>query len=625
MEKYLRMEKANAEQDPGHNSNPDEGPSMRGRQKKKDKTVSSRQYSESYLSFGFTSAGDATAPTPLCLVCGEKLSNSAMVPSKLKRHLQTKHPSVQNKPMEYFVRLCTNNEKGATFLRKSTKVNERALKASYLVAELIAKSKKSHTVAETLILPACKAIVNEMLGPDTAKEIAKVPLSDNTIARRIDDMSADIETVVLEKVRISKKFALQLDESTDISGHCQLLANVRFLDVEAIRENFLFCKALPEKSTGEVIFQVTSEYLDKSGLTWENCTGVCTDGAAAMVGRIKGFVSRVKERNPDVLVTHCFLHREALVAKTLPADLAPVLDDVVRIVNFVKTRPLRCRLFASLCTEMGAEHKILLLHTEVRWLSRGKVLARVYELREELKIFLTNERSDYSKLLASDEWCAKLAYLADIFQYLNELNTRMQGRNENLLTSTDKMNGFHLKVQLWQQHVQGGNLQMFPLTEKLHDDNTAAMCEVIGRHLKTLEEKLLFYFSSTFTECLDWVRDPYSSLSVAGKDMTLKEQEELIELKQDRGLKLKFADLPLHSFWLSVAKEFPILANKAILTLLPFSTTYLCELGFSSLTEIKTKNRERLRTVEEELRVCLSTIPARISLLCLSKQAQVSH
>lgn len=64
--------------------------------------------------------------------------------------------------------------------------------------------------------------------------------------------------------------------------------------------------ALPEKTTGEEIFRVTSEYLEQRGLNWGNCTSVCTDGAAAMVRRTKGFVSRVKERNPDVMVTHCF-------------------------------------------------------------------------------------------------------------------------------------------------------------------------------------------------------------------------------------------------------------------------------------------------------------------------------
>lgn len=42
---------------------------------------------------------------------------------------------------------------------------------------------------------------------------------------------------------------------------------------------------------------------------------------------------------------------------------------------------------------------------------------------------------------------------------------------------------------------------MFPLTKKWQGDvNTAAVYEIIGTHLKTLDEKLSFYFPLTFTE-----------------------------------------------------------------------------------------------------------------------------
>ena len=73
-------------------------------------------------------------------------------------------------------------------------------------------------------------------------------------------MSVDIETIVLEKIRIGKHFSLQLDEYTDLSKNAQLLANVRFVDGDIIRKNFLFCKTLV-KTTREEIFCITTEYL----------------------------------------------------------------------------------------------------------------------------------------------------------------------------------------------------------------------------------------------------------------------------------------------------------------------------------------------------------------------------
>ena len=128
-------------------------------------------------------------------------------------------------------------------------------------------------------------------------------------------------------------------------------------------------------------------------------------------------------------------------------------------------RPLKRRLFTKLCAGMEAEHSSLIQHTEIRWLSRGKVLSRFYELREELlTICLQENLKEFVECLSDDHWCSKLAYFTDIFHELNLLNSGMQGRNENILSSTDKINAFQKKVTIWKKRIAAKNLEIFPNT-----------------------------------------------------------------------------------------------------------------------------------------------------------------
>jgi hypothetical protein len=97
----------------------------------------------------------------------------------------------------------------------------------------------------------------------------------------------------------------------------------------------------------------------------------------------------------------------------------------------------------------------------------------------------------------------------------------------------------------------------------------------------------------------------------------------LAELQADRTTHLKFRETTPLQFWNLAIKEFSVLSEDALSTLLHCSRTYLCEQGFSGLAYIKNKKWERLLSLDQELRVCLSAIRPRIKQLCKSKQAHI--
>ena len=174
-----------------------------------------------------------------------------------------------------------------------------------------------------------------------------------------------------------------------------------------------------------------NKFFNKHNLKWKHVIGVCTDGAPAMLGCRSSFQTLVKEKSPDVAGTHCTIHRQALIAKILPDQLKNVLDDVVKAVNFIKANVLNSRLFAELCKESDSEFVTFLLHSYLRWLSKGKVFKLVFILRQEMKDFLQGPKPELHQKFSDDCFLLCLSFLVDIFKSVNFVNLALQGKEIN--------------------------------------------------------------------------------------------------------------------------------------------------------------------------------------------------
>lgn len=68
------------------------------------------KYDTSFLNFGFFVITSDGLQKPQCVVCFEVLAHTSLKPSKLKRHLESKHPDLVDKNLSFFQRMEENLE-----------------------------------------------------------------------------------------------------------------------------------------------------------------------------------------------------------------------------------------------------------------------------------------------------------------------------------------------------------------------------------------------------------------------------------------------------------------------------------------------------------------------------------
>src|SRR3984885_15986626 len=90
-------------------------------------------------------------------------------------------------------------------------------------------------------------------------------------------------------------------------------------------------------------------------------------------------------------------------------------------------------------------------------------------------------------------------------------------------------------------------------------------------------------------------------------DFSVHERDQFVELSCDVGLQNEFKKDILCDFWLKQRVEYGLISDGALKLLIPFSTSYLCEAGFSALLAIKNKHRTKLE-LEQDLRLKLTKL-----------------
>ena len=98
----------------------------------------------------------------------------------------------------------------------------------------------------------------------------------------IDELAADVRAQLVAKLPKADYFALQLDESTDVSNDPQLLAFVWLSTKMRYRRNVYSVSSCMDVQKSSETFKVIDNFFREHDIPWPKCVAMCTDGARAM-------------------------------------------------------------------------------------------------------------------------------------------------------------------------------------------------------------------------------------------------------------------------------------------------------------------------------------------------------
>ncbi|CAM4720294.1 unnamed protein product [Leuciscus chuanchicus] len=198
---------------------------------------------------------------------------------------------------------------------------------------------------------------------------------------------------VISDLMCRSPFSIATDGSTDMDDVKLYPLVVRVYDPSVGKIVVVLLKIVEcRESTGEGIYNLIDQELNKRKIPWGNCVSFSADNASVMQGLRKGVAAFIKSQNPQIYMVGCACHLMHIAAEKAARSLCIDIEDMLIVIYYYldksSKRKALLRDVQMLCdTDV---RKILKL-SSTRWLALGKCVNRLLQQWEPLTLFFAEE------------------------------------------------------------------------------------------------------------------------------------------------------------------------------------------------------------------------------------------
>lgn len=257
----------------------------------------------------------------------------------------------------------------------------------------------------------------------------------------LDCMLSVLREKILDETKTADFLAIQADETTDISTHCQLVLVLRYIDgTNNVQERFFeFIKlsnANADTIAGALLERlrtILSEGQEKKLIAQ------AYDGASVMRGATGGVQRKIQDTYGNAHYVHCYAHQLNLVMQQATSHIPQIshfFSDIAGFSSFFTKSSKR----TAVLDEVVAHR--LPSASATRWNFNSRAVNTVYEQKADLvKCFeiirnraefdghTKREAGGFVRMLEDETFCFFLALFHKIMPHVDMLYNQLQKRN----------------------------------------------------------------------------------------------------------------------------------------------------------------------------------------------------